>query len=379
VRRAYLQAAHARAEYAEQTREEEARRRVAEERMRIARELHDVVAHHLALANAQAGTAAHIARTHPEQARRILAELTNSTSSALRELKATVGLLRQAGDSDAPLEPAPRLAQLPGMAASLESAGLTVTVVTDGEPRWLSPGVDLTAFRIVQEALTNVTKHAAAKEARVRLAYSRDRLTITVTDEGDGATSAATGPNGGFGLIGMRERALSVGGRLRTGRRPEGGFQVTRRTAAATPDPGRRPRLMTISVLLADDQALLRDTFRILIDSSADLEVVAEAGDGGQAIELARAHRPDVVVMDIRMPGTDGLTATAAILRRRGTVRHQGADPDHLRDRRVRRAGPARRRERLPRQGRQRRGSARRHPHRGLRRRTALPAGPPAP
>ncbi|GAA4610721.1 histidine kinase [Actinoallomurus liliacearum] len=227
LRRAYLDSLRARAEHAERMREEEARHRVTEERMRIARELHDVVAHHLALANAQAGTAAHLARTRPDQAQRILADLTGTTSSALRELKATVGLLRQTGDPDAPMEPAPGLARLPDLVASFRSAGLTVTVVTEGDPRPLSAGVDLTAFRIVQEALTNVTKHAAAQAARVRLAYSRDRLTITVTDDGDATIPAAPGPAAGFGLIGMRERALSVGGLLLAGRRPEGGFEVT--------------------------------------------------------------------------------------------------------------------------------------------------------
>ncbi len=236
TKRAYLEAVQARAEFAEQTREQEARYRVAEERMRIARELHDVVAHHLALANAQAGTAAHIARTRPEQVREILAELTNTTSAALRELKATVGLLRENDDPDAPLQPAPGLAQLPELTASLATAGLKVVVTTEGTARPLSPGVDLTAFRIVQEALTNVTKHAATDTAHVRLGYGHDRLTITVTDDEDGArgsapVAAAAGavktPGGGFGLIGMHERAQSIGGRLEAGRRPEGGFQVT--------------------------------------------------------------------------------------------------------------------------------------------------------
>jgi signal transduction histidine kinase len=242
LRRAYLEAVQARAEHAEHTREEEARHRVAEERMRIARELHDVVAHHLALANAQAGTAAHLVDSNPDQARKILADLTGTTSSALRELKATVGLLRQTDDPDAPLEPSPGLARLPELTAALETAGLTVTVSTEGTERLLSPGVDLTAYRIVQEALTNVTKHAATQAAHVRLAYSPDRLTITVSDQGgdplDSApvhstavhsTAAASTaiPGRGFGLIGMRERALSVGGHLRAGRRPEGGFNVT--------------------------------------------------------------------------------------------------------------------------------------------------------
>jgi signal transduction histidine kinase len=230
LRRDYLEAVNARAEHAERTREEEARHRVAEERVRIARELHDVVAHHLALANAQAGTVAHLLRTRPEQAERILADLTGTTSSALRELKATVGLLRRAGDSDAPLEPSPGLSRLPELTASFATAGLDVTVTTEGRERRLSPGVDLTAYRIVQEALTNVTKHAMASAAHVGLAYSRDRLTVTVTNDAGapGAVLAGVGaPRSGFGLIGMRERAQSIGGNLQTGHRPEGGFSVT--------------------------------------------------------------------------------------------------------------------------------------------------------
>ncbi|MFF1445986.1 sensor histidine kinase [Streptomyces sp. NPDC058295] len=224
LRRAYLDSIHARAEHAERTREQEARQRVAEERVRIARDLHDVVAHHLAVANAQAGTAAHLVRKDPEQAQRLLDDLAGTTASALRELKATVGLLRQADDPDGPLEPAPGLDQLPELFATVEAAGLRVTVLTDGEPSPLSPGVDLTAYRIVQEALTNITKHAPAARATVRLGYFPDHLAITVTDDGEGGP-APTPP--GFGLIGMRERARSVGGSLRTGPRPEGGFEVS--------------------------------------------------------------------------------------------------------------------------------------------------------
>ncbi|MEU0412164.1 sensor histidine kinase [Streptomyces griseorubiginosus] len=227
LRRAYLEATQARAEHAERTREEEARLRVTEERMRIARELHDVVAHHLALANAQAGTAEHLALSNPPQTQRILHDLTGTTSSALRELKATLGLLRQTDDDgSAPLEPAPGLARLPELVSSCASAGITVTVTTDGEPQPLSPGVDLTAFRIVQEALTNVTKHAATQSAHVRFAYAGTRLLITVTDEGPHTGSAAE-PAKGFGVMGMRERAQSVGGELRAGPRPEGGFEVS--------------------------------------------------------------------------------------------------------------------------------------------------------
>lgn len=224
LRRAYLESVQARAAHAERTREEEARLRVAEERMRIARDLHDVVAHHMAVANAQAGTAAHLMPTHPEQARKILADLTATTSSALLELRATVGVLRQADDPDA-LEPSPGLDRLPELIAACRSAGVDVTVDTEGEPQPLLPGVDLTAYRIIQEALTNVTKHATGHAARVRLAYSGSRLLITVTN--DGTAPAAAPAQGGFGLLGMRERAHSVGGDLSAGPRPGGGFEVT--------------------------------------------------------------------------------------------------------------------------------------------------------
>ena len=229
LRRAYFEAVQARAEYAERSREEEARHRVAEERMRIARELHDVVAHHLALANAQAGTAAHLARTHPAQVQTILSDLAGTTSSALRELKATVGLLRQRDDPDAPLAPSPGLGQLAELTDAVGSAGLAVHVTTEGTPRPLTAGVDLTAYRIVQEALTNVTKHAAAKAAHVRLVYGQDQLTIAVTDDGTSTVPADPAPGHGFGLIGMRERARSVGGALQAGHRREGGYEVTTR------------------------------------------------------------------------------------------------------------------------------------------------------
>ncbi|KFF95452.1 histidine kinase [Streptomyces scabiei] len=248
IRRAYLKSVQARAEHAERTREEEAHLRVTEERMRIARDLHDVVAHHLALANAQAGTAAHLTRTDPEQAHRILTELTSTTSAALRELKATVGVLRRPDDPEAPLTPVPGLDRLPDLMAACESAGLTVTVTTQGAPGHLDPGVDLTAYRIVQEALTNVSKHAGVDAARIRLAYEEAHLTITVTDDGSAGTprpACAAEPGRGFGLIGMRERAQSVGGRLSAGHRPEGGFEVTTdlplRTRPRTPEPDAEP------------------------------------------------------------------------------------------------------------------------------------------
>lgn len=222
LRTAYLDAERARAEHAERTREEEARRRVAEERLRIARDLHDVVAHHLVLAGLQAGALVRHLPARPEEAGRLAHDLSGTTATAMRELKATVGLLRHSTDDG---EPPVGLARLPGLVASFQHAGLTVTVVSEGEPRPLSPGADLTAYRIAQEALTNVTKHAGTGSAEVRLTYSPGLVTLAVTDDGD-ATPVPGAGGGGHGLIGMRERAQSVGGRFRAGRRPRGGFEV---------------------------------------------------------------------------------------------------------------------------------------------------------
>jgi signal transduction histidine kinase len=237
-RRAYLAAVEERARRAEESRDSEARRRVAEERLRIARELHDLVAHQITLANAQATVAAHLFDSRPEQTRKSLKELVETTADALDDLRATVGLLRQSGDTATPAEPAPGLSRLPTLLESFRRAGLEVSVHQQGTARPLPPGVDLTAYRIVQEALTNVTKHAGTGSARVRLAWTRDRVTITVADDGPGARTAPTASTGptasttpdrppGYGLIGMRERATAVGGHLSAGRRPEGGFLVS--------------------------------------------------------------------------------------------------------------------------------------------------------
>ncbi|MPY31827.1 sensor histidine kinase [Streptomyces adustus] len=227
LRRAFTDSLRARAEHAERTREEEALRRVAEERVRIARELHDVVAHHLTLANAQAITAAHLIRNDPQQAERLLTGLSGTTATALRELKATVGLLRRPEDSDSPLQPAPKLEQLPTMVAALATTGLDVTVTTEGEPGPLSPAVDLTAFRIIQEALTNVSKHAGTPTAQVTLTYTDDILKIEISNKlGHRVATASAAANSGFGLISMRERALSTGGRFTAGPRLDGGYTV---------------------------------------------------------------------------------------------------------------------------------------------------------
>lgn len=223
LQHALLAAERTRAEHAERTRGEEAGRRVAEERMRIARELHDVVAHHLALANAQANTVARLMRTNPAQAELLVQQLTATTGEALREMKATVGLMRRQDDA-VPTEPVPGLVQLPALLDSFGAAGLRVATTVEGEARPLPPATDLTAYRVVQEALTNVTKHAATRQAEVRLAYTSNRLRVTVTNQGPARAIPSAAP--GYGILGMRERAQSVGGCLRTQPQQDGGFAV---------------------------------------------------------------------------------------------------------------------------------------------------------
>lgn len=223
-RRAYLALVEERALRAEESRESEARRRVVEERVRIARELHDLVAHEITLANAQAAVASHLFDDRPDEARASVDQVIRTTRHALDQLRATVGLLRQPDDGPA-TEPAPGLAQLPILAESVRRAGLAVSVEHEGAPASLPRGVDLTAYRIVQEALTNVTKHAAARRAVVRLAWGSEHLRLTVTDDGIGPRTPPEGR--GFGLVGMRERAAAVGGALTATGGSEGGFVVT--------------------------------------------------------------------------------------------------------------------------------------------------------
>ncbi|MGW4275719.1 sensor histidine kinase [Streptomyces seoulensis] len=262
-RRAFVRAMRERAERAERTREEEARRRVAEERLRIARDLHDVVAHHIALVNVQAGVAAHVMDKRPDQAKEALAHVREAGRSALNELRATVGLLRQSDDPEAPTEPAPGLDRLDELVGTFRSAGLHVEVARADDGTTLPAAVDLAAFRVVQEALTNVHKHAGAgARAEVSVVRVGPTVEITVLDDGargdarpapaadatppgaDATAAVADGghgpdgdpaagddpddpaPAGGHGLLGMRERVTALGGALTTGPRYGGGFRV---------------------------------------------------------------------------------------------------------------------------------------------------------
>ncbi|MGI5399532.1 sensor histidine kinase [Streptomyces sp. CA-135486] len=224
-RRAFVDAIRERAERAERTREEEARRRVAEERLRIARDLHDVVAHHIALVNVQAGVAAHVMDKRPDQAKEALAHVREASRSALNELRATVGLLRQSGDPEAPTEPAPGLEVLDELVITFRQAGLPVEVARADEGIRLPAAVDLAAYRIIQEALTNAQKHAG-HDAKAEVSVIRVGPTLEVTVLDNGAQPTGQTAGGGHGLLGMRERVTALGGTLTTGPRYGGGFRV---------------------------------------------------------------------------------------------------------------------------------------------------------
>ncbi len=222
-RRAYVAEVEQRAAQAEQTREQEAARRVEEERLRIARELHDVTAHSLSIIAVQAGAAEKVVERDPASARRALEAIRLTSKGALDELRAMLGVLR--GDEDAaPLSPAGRLEGLPQLVASVEDAGVSVALEVSGEIADLPAYADVSAFRIVQEALTNVVRHASATRATVRLRREADAVLVQVTDDGRALTAPLVE---GHGIAGMRERAAALGGTFEAGPIPGGGFRVS--------------------------------------------------------------------------------------------------------------------------------------------------------
>jgi signal transduction histidine kinase len=226
----HLREVEQRAEEAERTRDEVARRRAVEERLRIARELHDSLTHSISVIQVQSGVAVHLARKRGEDVPPALLAIQEAGADAGRELRATLGVLRsQGGDGDEDGDGS-GLGQLDSLVARARSAGLPVTVTITGAQRALPPNVGQAAYRIVQEALTNVSRHASPADgtgqvsALVHLDYARDALTVQVNDDGNGT---GTNPAGtGLGLIGMRERVSALGGRLQAGPREGGGFQV---------------------------------------------------------------------------------------------------------------------------------------------------------
>jgi signal transduction histidine kinase len=224
-RRAFVAEIRDRAERAERTRDTEARRRVDAERLRIARELHDVVAHGISTINVQAGVAAHLIDRRPEQAGEALEAIKRLSKEALGELREILEVLR-AVDTDDPRQPVAGLAQLDALIARSRAAGIGVTLDVAGVQRTLPVAVDLAAYRIIQEALTNVVRHAGQATARVQLAYSDRELLVEVNDDGTGPPTVDSPASAGYGLIGMRERAESLGGTFRSDGQPGDGFRV---------------------------------------------------------------------------------------------------------------------------------------------------------
>ena len=212
----------------QRAREELARSAVAEERLRIARELHDVVAHSMSVIAVQSGVGAHVLDTRPEEARRALAAIETVSRSALQELRRMLGVLRDPG-AGGELAPAPGLDGLGALVDRLAEAGLTVRVRIEGERPEVPPLADLSAYRIVQEALTNVVRHAGPASADVVVRYAANEIDVEVTDDGRGGTSLAAPGGGGQGIAGMRERAAVTGGELEAGPLPGGGFRVAAR------------------------------------------------------------------------------------------------------------------------------------------------------
>ena len=225
-RRRYTAALVERAETAERTREEETLRRVGEERLRIARDVHDVVAHAMVAINVQAGVGAHLLDRDPDQARGSLQEIKRVSGEALTDLRATLGLLRDPSDG-APVAPTQGLHELADLRDGLGSAGIDLALEIDPDAAALPASVDATGYRIVQEALTNVLRHAGPTTARVRVTRTADLVVIEVEDDGAAGPAPLTTTGSGNGLRGMRARALAAGGTLEAGPRDGGGWRVS--------------------------------------------------------------------------------------------------------------------------------------------------------
>jgi signal transduction histidine kinase len=220
---------HERSRVLERTREEETRRRIAEDRLSIARDLHDSVAHAMTIINVQAGAAAHVVDQRPEAAKDALLSIRRTSRDVLEELSAMLSVLREP-TAPAARAPAPGLAQVPGLIREIHEDGLSVSVASHGPLDRVPTSIGTAAYRIVQESVTNILRHTAAQEAEIRIvAGDGGELSVTVIDDGRSARGSANGSGAGrpgVGLHGMRERAEASGGRLIAGRLAQGGFRV---------------------------------------------------------------------------------------------------------------------------------------------------------
>jgi signal transduction histidine kinase len=229
---AWRKAMTERVEQLERERDANATRLVNEERLRIAYEIHDVIAHSIASISVQAGVASHVIDRRPEKAKEALDAIKQASSEALRELRSVLGALRSEDTDPDDRHPAASLRRLPELTAMVEAAGLHTAVIVTGEPATLPAAVELAAYRIVQEALTNVVRHARASKVAIEVEYRPDAVTITVDDDGSGNSTNSGGA--GSGLAGMRERARTLGGTLEAGP-VAGGFRVSCRLPVVTP------------------------------------------------------------------------------------------------------------------------------------------------
>ena len=239
--RAYTAGLHEQAERRIQAQLDEGRRAATEERLRIARELHDVVAHSLSLIAVQAGVGNYVAGARPEEAARALASIETTSRDAMREMRRLLGVLRD-DSAGTDLAPAHGLADVGQLVTGTADAGVRVQLEIRGTQRPVPPGVGLAAYRIIQEALTNVVKHAHTKASRVLVTHTDDALCLEITDDGRGARADAVAASGGHGIAGMRERASLFGGELHAGPLPGRGFRVgVRLPLDRAPDqpPGR--------------------------------------------------------------------------------------------------------------------------------------------
>jgi signal transduction histidine kinase len=223
-----MAAAELRADSAERTKQAEAERQVTAERMRIARELHDVLAHHIAVINSQAGVAEYLLARDPAAAAQALSGITANSKAALEELRATLGLLRTEGDPDTKdsRAPAPGIEQLDHLVDVFAASGMRLQVTIRGERAPLAASAELAYYRIVQEALTNATKHASGTDVSLDIEWTAALVTLTITN-GHGGEKRDRAIASGYGLIGMRERAGAAGGAVDAGPTADGGYRVT--------------------------------------------------------------------------------------------------------------------------------------------------------
>lgn len=236
TRRTYLRGLNEQRDERQRLEIEEARRALVEERMAIARELHDVVAHSLSVIAIQSGVGRHVLDTQPEEARKALAAVESTSRSALEELRGVLGVLRRGEDEALATSPTPALSDLDELVERIRAAGVPVQVNVTGHVRALPQGLELTLYRIIQEALTNVVKHTASAPTTVEVDYLNDEVLVEVRNEGTGvapeisaAAAGASRADTGHGIIGMTERARSFGGTLRTATLDDGGFLVSAR------------------------------------------------------------------------------------------------------------------------------------------------------